>query len=196
MKHYEMEKKRDKESDLVKNVLPEYFKNKNLHDKLTLVENADQSEDNIQMNFLADDSYLEPDSLSYLDQETIKNMPLDKRLSFLNRAESDNKNESAGLMKFNFGSTPVTPSMRKQESDITETPKISDNERLLDALDSMDDNLMDDSLRFSFSRVSLLDVGDRNSIVHGPSFKNNREYTERLSIKRRSSNRGMLFIYF
>ena len=66
------------------------------------------------------------------------------------------------------------------------TPKVSNNERLLDALDNMDENLADDSLNFSFTRISLLDVADRNSIIHGPSFKNNRDFTDRVSLKRLS----------
>lgn len=71
------------------------------------------------------------------------------------------------------------------------------NERLLDELDELDDNLVDDSFHFSFTRVSLLDVADRNSIIHGPSFKGNKEITERLSIKRQSGvYRKSMFAFY
>lgn len=66
----------------------------------------------------------------------------------------------------------------------------SKNEELLDAFDRMDDNLVDSDMNFSFTRISLLDITDRNSVVHGPSFKGNKEKAERLSIKRGSSIRG------
>ena len=72
------------------------------------------------------------------------------------------------------------------QNNSTEGQKISNNEKLLDALDNMDENLADDNLNFSFTRISLLDYADRNSIIHGTSFKNNRDFTDRVSLKRLS----------
>jgi len=191
MGHYEIQKKKDRDSHLTKNILPEYFENKTANDKLALVDSQDQSEDNININFLADDSYLEPDSFSNLDQEQFNNLPYDRKLSILLRADSE-KQTNTKPMKFNFGSASNTPAMRHRNSDV-QTPKVSENEKLLDAIDNMDDNLAEDSLNFSFARISMLDVGDRTSIVHGPSFKGNKESTERLSM-RRSSTRGNHFL--
>lgn len=101
---YKMKHATHRGSSLVKNILPDYFENKNVNDKLALVENAEQNEENMQMNLLADDSYLELDSLSYLDQEQLKNLPLEQRLSLIMRAESEkltakNNNKTT---KFNY----------------------------------------------------------------------------------------------
>jgi hypothetical protein len=178
-------------SSLVKNILPDYFQNKNVNDKLALVENAELNEDNIQMNLLADDSYLELDSLSYLDQEQLKNLPLEQRLSLLMRADSEkvtSKNSNKAMKIFYKNNAGSLIWWRTEVQ--TDTPKISENERLLDALDSIDDNLTDGNSGLSFNRISLLELTDRNSIVHGPSFKGNKESTDRLS--RKSSRKSKL----
>lgn len=186
--HYEMKNNKPRDSHLVKGVIPDYIKDRPLEDKLAFLDD-EQSEDNIQMNLLDEDSYIEGDSLSYLDAEQRKDVMLNKRISLLLRNESEGltkKNSiKSNAQDYDF-STPATPAMGKKNSNLLTTPKYSENEKLLDALDDMDDNLIEGSFNFSFARISMLDINDRNSVVHGPSFKGNRETMERISMRRSS----------
>lgn len=153
-----------------------------------MIDSNNVSEDSIQANLLADDSYYEQDSFSNLDQEQ-KAVYLDKRLSLLMNSETDNFNRKSSQRsnKFSYPDKPLVPKLSLNSVTNAEKQKIIQNEKLLDALDNMDDNLVDESLRFSFTRISLLDIADRSSIIHGPSFRNGKETTERISM-RRSSN--------
>ena len=188
MPNFELKKKTKEEHDYVRTIIPEYFENKSLQDKLNLLDFEDQSElDNNQSNLILDDSFSEMDSLSNLDQEQIKMIPLDKRLSMLIRRESIIKKEKyqhkSSLQKNASANLPIK---FKNISAETQISTGMNNEKLLDVLDDMEDNLIDNKLNFSFTRISLLDLADRCSIIHGPSFKGNMEMTSQVS-KRKSS---------
>mmetsp|Transcript_17775 Transcript_17775/g.15690 ORF Transcript_17775/g.15690 Transcript_17775/m.15690 type:complete len:188 (+) Transcript_17775:604-1167(+) len=154
--------------------------------------NMDQSEDNIQQNLLLDDTYNELESFSNLDTEAIKKLPFEQRLSILIRRESikGNFNGKSSLNHLKSGSL-TTPKVFKNLPEKLLKPQMSKNEQLLDALDDIDDNLLDEEL--SFGRISCLEFTERDSIIHGPSFRNNKESMSKISrkslISRRDSNR-------
>ena len=180
-----MKHKNTKDLELVKNIIPEFFENITTEEKLDLL-NSDQTEDNIKIDLLNDDSFMELDSFSNLDQNQIKKIPLEKRLSILIRRESKKNNmesqDSWNVMKSMSLKTPKV--LHKIPTEVMSS-KNSNNEELLNALDSMEDNLLDEEL--SFGRISCLELKERNSIIHGPSFRENQESTERIS--RRSSSK-------
>jgi hypothetical protein len=182
--HFELQNKKERDSFLIQNVLPEYFRDKDLNDKLEMIESNELSDDNIHPNLLADDSYIEPDSFSNLDQEH-KAQYLDKRLSILMNAETDSLNTKSPV-KSKLYNTPNIPTNSRKTAPNSNLSKIIQNEKLLDALDKMDDCLVDEPIRFSFARISFLDISDRNSIIHGPSFVKGKEMNERISMRKSS----------
>lgn len=161
--------KKESRTSYLKNVVPQYLKDRSLNEKLQILENCNQTDDQNQSNLL-DDPYIDEMSLSGLDNNP--DLDLSKRLSLMMR-ESGFQKELENTMK------------SKQSLLVSNTPKMSNNEKLLDQLDKEDEsNLLDE--RLSFARLSFLDLADRNSIVHGPSFNNKRETAERISMKRPS----------
>ncbi|CAI2380814.1 unnamed protein product [Moneuplotes crassus] len=188
--NFELKKRSKEDQEFARNLLPEYFEDKSLVEKLDMVmDNQDLSElDNTKTNLMLDDSYLEMDSLSNLDQEQIKMIPFEKRLSLLIRRESL-RNMTEQSKKLGIKRAPtvdVSPKFEKFPS-MEFKKEESTNEKLLNALDDIEDNLVKDDLNFSFARISLLDFSERDSIVHGASFKDNKEDAVRIS--RRNSIR-------